>query len=791
MTFSALSIPLAAGADWILTVGGSGPLDRQLLSTHAALPDGWLGIPVSGTDAARIAVKHGKVRLLEGLTYEWLVAGEGAERVAVSDPHFALQGASEWVVTGMVDEPARGRFRLVNFLGLAEVYFEVEGGIIVQRVEFISRKLDYDREYRAMTEEVAAFCSQLLLKWNAPTGLQFSQEPEQRKRILLEQFLFLRHFLSDRKFEAALEIIRNRPHSELVSQRNWVAADAACSPAFLSSPGTMTRDWRQFSSGGQTGRVPGEVLEVKKADSCNTAPNRFVKFALEQFASLCREVVSAGLEPECQAVVEARDMADRIRSALSLPLFRECGRLRRVPLESQVLQKREGYRDFLKAWLLVQSASRLQWDGRGDCYTGSSRNVDSLYEYWIFLTLHRMISGIKGMQLLPGQDTPEEGCEPFLSFPDGGLQVNLEKGKSSVAKFQYRSGESDSLFVHLYYERKFYRKGDGYSWSGMFQPDYSLVIFPASLESEKEAAKEGKLSFLHFDAKYRAEKISDVFGDWLKDKDSGGAEEHDRKHRPEDLLKMHTYNDAIRRTAGSYVFYPGTDDGKPRKPHRKFHEILPGVGAFILKPGNKSCETELVGFFTSVLEHHRDRFTQYRYLSDVTHETVVDKPRRVEEAGIGYSVMNPSAPCVLQWLKVEDAEVVREEGFAFCHAVYRDDPDRDQSKLQLDLATGIGSEFIPFGGGRSEKKTGHGWRAKITGVKFLTRQRLEAWLDERGSARKPSSDEVTHYLLIEFEEDGGFPVFDVTDLAKEKQSGSSYMAFSCVWQEVIDCPKAG
>ena len=71
-----------------------------------------------------------------------------------------------------------------------------------------------------------------------------------------------------------------------------------------------------------------------------------------------------------------------------------------------------------------------------------------------------MISGIKGMQLLPGQDTPEEGCEPFLSFPDGGLQVNLEKGKISVAKFQYRSGESDSLFVHLYYERKFYRKGD-------------------------------------------------------------------------------------------------------------------------------------------------------------------------------------------------------------------------------------------------------------------------------------------------------------------------------------------
>ena len=235
------------------------------------------------------------------------------------------------------------------------------------------------------------------------------------------------------------------------------------------------------------------------------------------------------------------------------------------------------------------------------------------------------------------------------------------------------------------------------------------------------------------------------------------------------------------------MLYPGTDDGKP-KPHRKFHEILPGVGAFILKPGNKSCETELVGFFTSVLEHHRDRFTQYRYLSDVTHETVAGRPRRVEEAGIGYSVMNPSAPCVLQWLKAEDAEVARNEGYAFCHAVYRDDPDRDQSKLQLDLATGIGSEFIPFGGGRSEKKTGHGWRAKSPASNFSHGRGL-AWLDQSEAPENPRA-RGNHHLLIEFAR------MELSRIrcdrsGKEKQSGSGYMAFSCIWQEVIDCPKAG
>ena len=52
-----------------------------------------------------------------------------------------------------------------------------------------------------------------------------------------------------------------------------------------------------------------------------------------------------------------------------------------------------------------------------------------------------------------------------------------------------------------------------------------------------------------------------------------------------DLLKMHTYNDAIRRTVGSYVLYPGTDN-KDGKRFSVYEEILPGVGAFAIRPSN-------------------------------------------------------------------------------------------------------------------------------------------------------------------------------------------------------------
>ena len=45
---------------------------------------------------------------------------------------------------------------------------------------------------------------------------------------------------------------------------------------------------------------------------------------------------------------------------------------------------------------------------------------------------------------------------------------------------------------------------------------------------------------------------------------------------------MHAYRDAVRRTAGAYVLYPGKPgDGQK---FAGFHEVLPGLGAFAIRP---------------------------------------------------------------------------------------------------------------------------------------------------------------------------------------------------------------
>jgi hypothetical protein len=73
---------------------------------------------------------------------------------------------------------------------------------------------------------------------------------------------------------------------------------------------------------------------------------------------------------------------------------------------------------------------------------------------------------------------------------------------------------------------------------------------------------------------------------------------------------MHAYRDAIRRSAGAYVLYPGTEQPAP---FRQYEEILPGLGAFVLRPGPVGTRgaNELTAFLSVALAHAADRATQH------------------------------------------------------------------------------------------------------------------------------------------------------------------------------------
>lgn len=171
------------------------------------------------------------------------------------------------------------------------------------------------------------------------------------------------------------------------------------------------------------------------------------------------------------------------------------------------------------------------------------------------------------------------------------------------------------LAAEFHFNRKFGRRPDHRergSWTRGVQPDYTISIWPAEFTKAEAEATEAMVH-IHFDAKYRVDFAKTVFGD--DDEVIHGHAESQRETAAKyaDLLKIHAYRDAIRRTAGAYVLYPGNaGDGQRFDEFVGFHEVLPGLGAFAIRPrldGTAEGLDSLRQFLDHVIEHLSNRTT--------------------------------------------------------------------------------------------------------------------------------------------------------------------------------------
>jgi PD-(D/E)XK nuclease superfamily len=137
--------------------------------------------------------------------------------------------------------------------------------------------------------------------------------------------------------------------------------------------------------------------------------------------------------------------------------------------------------------------------------------------------------------------------------------------------------------------------------------------------------------WVHFDAKYRVESVNEIVGEDERNDEAEPTDQDSSEFgaaKRSDLLKMHTYRDAIRRSAGAYVLYPGDTP----KQFREYHEILPGLGAFGLRPtsrqGVAQGEDVVRTFLDHVLSHTASQATQHERVRFWTARGVAGSPPR-------------------------------------------------------------------------------------------------------------------------------------------------------------------
>lgn len=761
--------------------------------------DGTIGVvdddsrEISWADAANgseVTVSLERVQLLEGHRYDYVLTN-------VSDGISLDYESNPCVIPHRADK-ATGRLEPGTYTGLLRLRLLDAGGEPVASgcVDVQSAKAGSLRHYVTMVNDIAQRCSELLMQATSPAQARFESFGEDDAQTLTQRFFFLEALLGRRSFHDALDRIVRNPH---------IRSSGEMDEKSLSRGGFPIRagELRQIASryprielpAGHPLRnsvsgidsLPLTVVTREHRDFTDTPENRFVKHALRTFMHVLEEIAGALTRAGSgggggHVADRATVLAEALEERLTHSFFMELSPPDFLPLGSPVLQRREGYREILEAWLRFDLTSQLVWKGGDEVFGAGKRDVAKLYEFWLCFRLGDVADEVFKMEERPELVIPS----------DNGLELTLESGKSLDWKGRYVKDGVPLLNARFSFNRTFagqgrsatraehgsivnYKLGMEGAWTAQMRPDYTITLWPVNVE-EAQAEKEEQIVHLHFDAKYRVQSMKDSKGSvknvidlfsenpaataldepediaesagFGEDGESGvdeqeKAEKEGRLSKRADLLKMHAYRDAIRRSEGAYVLYPGTHE----KRWAAYHELLPGIGAFPVCPGSNDGMDSVKDFLRSAADLCVDRFSQL-YRQRYWTESIM-----AEEPG-GYHEWKPpglhSAPCgdgvMIGFIRQEAIEVCRKEGIFYFHAV--EDGD---NKVEFDPRIFTARYLVPF-----SKKKWLDWWAEIEGVSMVHRKKLERFPGMMSKLK--SSHEVEYYYVAKLKpaEDGGF-----------------------------------
>lgn len=244
--------------------------------------------------------------------------------------------------------------------------------------------------------------------------------------------------------------------------------------------------------------TPEKVFEKRLYDSYDNLENRFVKYFLEELLLWCDEIIKTynNNKIDLKDIINAKDM---LIDYLNNPIFADVKSLDIIPYNSQVLQKREGYKDAFMLWLSFKAYSPF-FEALNNAI--DNKDIATLYEYYCFFKLIEELDEFNNAKLNIDYE------------PTGELKENVY---ASIGQLK------------IYYNKEFKNPN---SYSIPVKPDFSIY-----LNNELIGV---------FDAKFR------LTSNELEPKDN----DNDTFAKSADIYKMHAYRDALK-VRFAVILYPG------------------------------------------------------------------------------------------------------------------------------------------------------------------------------------------------------------------------------------------
>ncbi len=451
----------------------------------------------------------------------------------------------------------RRTYRLYSKSYVGKGLFDIrhDGKLLTIPFEMRSKKIEYLRHYPQMLADIAEISVPMILDQKSPLYRNYDIAYTD-SQTQYESFLVLEYIFEKLDFESSYEYVRKNLQMELVKDKELVpggcayAVDPSDVVSFIFGSDLLP------SNLPTVGYVPAFIPNTIYRESVDTTENRLVKELVLTVQHILDALSRGFLKENSDYIRNHLEQMTKVTDRMASDRWMEdVGRLQHEPSESTVLTRKRGYRDLFKAYTMLGMGVAFKLDGGPELIKGHEKRVYETYEYWCYLKLYQCLREMSSNK-------------PTLS-----------KEASSITRrkpvhFTIIRG-SGTFEIDYYYNRNFDQGNKDFrSYSIRLRPDFTLVI-----------VKDGLKSIINFDSKYKA-KIKNPYETTLEDS------EIDIDCWEYDIYKMHTYRDALLRSLGSYVLYPGSGGWKNYvKPSNedfwddRDNKVLPSVGAIPLIPG--------------------------------------------------------------------------------------------------------------------------------------------------------------------------------------------------------------
>lgn len=530
------------------------------------------------------------------------------------------------IVVPHTRKPFRGRIIPNVFVGtLTIAIVEIGTKKETQKItlEVLATKFDneldqsYRESYRLMLEDITDKATDILFQINSPIQQSVTFDYDQNYRTLYQRFSFIQSLVNNEDFENAIFQIEKNPTVKWNSINEEITSTSIkrinrSVVQQLVSRSNRIRINDKLANAIHLNSLPAKISTSKKVESIDTNENQFIKHVLLVFSQFTNDCFNAFQKANyIQQAAEAKLITQKLEGHLQSYFFKEISPIKGLHLNSPVLQRKAGYREVLRRWLQFDLAAKLIWSGGDDVYLAGKKDIAKLYEYWLFFKLLHLFQEHFNIE--------KNELSNLMVVSNDKLILQLKEGIETALSGSFIS-KGRQMQMKFCYNREFKKTAytNSGSWTINLNPDYTLSIWPDGI-SETQAEIEELIVHIHFDAKYKVEH----FFETVNSEDSEPQREKKSRYKNVDIWKMHAYKDAIRRTGGAYILYPGDKTKKDIG----FHEIIPGLGAFTVRPSRINDGTEeLRTFITEVIEHFSIRSSQREKLAYHTFEILKKKP---------------------------------------------------------------------------------------------------------------------------------------------------------------------